>query len=41
VEELLASGKLREMSRSALKLGKPGAARAVCDEVMRRVGVSG
>jgi processive 1,2-diacylglycerol beta-glucosyltransferase len=40
IEQLLGSKKLTEMSAAAKALGRPHAARSVCEEVMKRVGRS-
>jgi processive 1,2-diacylglycerol beta-glucosyltransferase len=38
IEQLLGSRKLAEMARAAKALGRPGAAREICQEVVRRAG---
>jgi processive 1,2-diacylglycerol beta-glucosyltransferase len=38
LEKLLGSSKLDDLARAAHTLGKPGAALAVCREVLRRLG---
>lgn len=40
IEQLLGAKKLVEMARSAKALGRPGAARDICEEVARRVSVA-
>lgn len=37
VEQLLGSAKLRAMARASAKLGRPGAARAVCEHTLQQV----
>ena len=38
LEKLLGSPRLDELAGAAKALGKPGAARAVCREVLQRIG---
>ena len=38
LDSLFGSGELRTMSRAALACGRPGAAQAICAEVLRRLG---
>jgi processive 1,2-diacylglycerol beta-glucosyltransferase len=40
LEQLLGTKKLSEMARAATVLGRPNAARAVCEEVLKRQGVN-
>jgi len=37
IEKLLGTPKLAEMEGAAKVLGRPGAARAICEEVVRRI----